>query len=63
MTLWNVIILLAIVGGFVGVSFNTRSLIRKWIANPNKWFDLLVGILFSVFVLGFLVVMFIRYLP
>jgi hypothetical protein len=63
MTHWNIIILLVIIGGSIGVFFNTRSLIRKWKANPKKWFDLLIGILISLFALGFLIVMFIRYLP
>jgi len=63
MTLWNVVILLAVIGGGVGVSFNIRSLIRKWKANPGKWADLLPGIVISIGVIVFLVVMFIRYLP
>jgi hypothetical protein len=63
MTPWNIILLLFIIAGSIGIFFNTRSIIRKWKANPKKWFDLLVGILISLFALGILIVMFIRYLP
>ena len=43
----GLIILLGVaisVGGFL----NIRSLIRKWRANPDKWFDLLVGVVITL---------------
>ena len=43
-------ILVMIGGGFL----NIRSLVRKWKANPDKWFDLLVGIVITVVAIGLL---------
>ena len=44
-TSWTVIVLLSIVG-VVGLGiYNIKSLISKWKANPDKWADLLVGII------------------
>ena len=43
-------ILVMIVGGIL----NLRSLIRKWRANPGKWFDLLVGVVITLLAIGLL---------
>jgi len=43
-------ILVMIIGGIL----NIRSLIRKWKANPDKWFDLLVGVVITLGAIGLL---------
>ena len=48
------LIILLGVGICVGSFLNIRSLIRKWKANPDKWFDLLVGIVISLAAIGLL---------
>jgi hypothetical protein len=42
------IIILAILVMITLGFFNIRSLVRKWKANPNSWFDLLVGIVITL---------------
>jgi DMSO reductase anchor subunit len=46
--MWNVIIIIALVFIMVMGIIYIRSLIRKWKANPTKWFDLGIGILMWV---------------
>lgn len=60
--MWNIIVLISILV-VIGLSiYNIRSLIRKWKANPQHWFDLLVGIIIWGLAIGGLIYIFIRYL-
>jgi hypothetical protein len=43
--MWKFITLLGIVIIIILAIYNVKSLIRKWKASPQHWFDLLVGIL------------------
>ena len=38
----------------VGGTLNIRSLIRKWKHNPDKWVDLLVGVVITLAAIGLL---------
>jgi hypothetical protein len=61
--MWNIIVgIVALVIIGLGI-YNIRSLIRKWKANPQHWFDLLMGIVIWGVAIGALIVIFIRYLP
>ena len=43
--MWSIITVVALVFIMIMGIVNIRSLIRKMKANPNKWFDLGIGIL------------------
>lgn len=47
-------IILIGVGLCVGGFLNIRSLIRKWKHNPDKWVDLLVGVVVTLSAIGLL---------
>jgi len=61
--MWNLILkIIALV--IIGLEiYNIWSLIRKWKAYPNYWFDLLVGIVIWTIAIGGLVLIILKYLP
>lgn len=60
--MWKFIVLASIVV-VIGLSvYNIRSLIRKWKANPQHWFDLLVGIVIWGLAIAGLIYIFIQQL-
>jgi hypothetical protein len=52
--MWEVFVILVLLG-ITGLGvYNVRSLIRKWKHNPGSWFDLLIGILIWALAIGLL---------